>query len=229
MTPVAATGWEAGGLDPRTKLALALGVAVLIVALPELFQTCLIGALLLAGVLLLDRVGDYGRWLRLVLPMAVFFGAVTAWSAGGQAGVVAGLKLLTLASVFFLFFAATTPEDLGNALVRMGFPFALAFVMSAALNFVPVVGRKALNVMDAQRARGIPLEPGWAALRHYPAFLGPLLIQALQMAEELAEAMESRGFGRPGRTFLKSYRLRARDWVSLILFLGVAVTVLFVS
>jgi len=229
MTPVGATDGDVGGLDPRTKLALALGGGVLIVALPELFETCVLWALVLAGVLLLGRVGEYGRWLRLVMPMAVFFGAVTAWSAGSQAGIAAGLKLLTLTSVFFLFFATTTPEDLGNALVRMGFPFSLAFVMSAALNFVPVVGRKARNVMDAQRARGIPLEPGWAALRHYPAFLGPLLIQALQMAEDLAEAMESRGFGRPGRTFFKRYRLRARDWVSLILFLGIAVAVLVAS
>ncbi len=70
-------------------------------------------------------------------------------------------------------------------------------------------------MLDAQRARGIPLEPGWAALRHYPAFFGPILIQSFQMAEELAEAMEARGFGRPGRTFLIEYRMVARDWLAL--------------
>ena len=75
------------------------------------------------------------------------------------------------------------------------------------------MGRKVKNVLDAQRARGIPLEPGWAALRHYPAFFAPILIQAFQLAEELAEAMEARGFGRPGRTFLKEYEMRHRDWV----------------
>jgi energy-coupling factor transport system permease protein len=77
------------------------------------------------------------------------------------------------------------------------------------------MGRKVKSVVDAQRARGIPLEPGWAAIRHYPAFLAPVLIQAFQLAEELAEAMECRGFGLPGRTFLKEFRMGARDWAVL--------------
>ena len=102
-------------------------------------------------------------------------------------------------------------------------PYAIAFVMSTGLQFVPILGRKTRNVLDAQRSRGIPLEPGLAALRHYPAFLGPVLIQAFQFAEDLAEAMEARGFGRPGRTFLKAYRMRSLDWI-LISF-GIAVLI----
>ena len=88
------------------------------------------------------------------------------------------------------------------------------------------MGRKIKNVLDAQRARGIPLEPGWAALRHYPAFFGPILIQSFQMAEELAEAMEARGFGRPGRTFLKDYRMTVLDWTAICI--GILLLVIFI-
>jgi energy-coupling factor transport system permease protein len=130
--------------------------------------------------------------------------------------VTASLRLVALTSTFFLFFRATAPEDLGNALVKAGLPYAFAFVLSTSLQFVPVISRKAQNVFDAQRSRGIPLEPGLAALRHYPALLAPLLIQAFQLADELAEAMEARGFGRPGRTFMRDYRLRAVDWIVLV-------------
>jgi energy-coupling factor transport system permease protein len=147
--------------------------------------------------------------------MALFFGAVTWWSIDGKSAVLVGLRLLTLTSTFFAFFCTTTPEDLGNSLIKVGMPYSVAFVFSTSLQFVPVITRKTKNVIDAQRARGISLEPGWSALRHYPAFLGPLLIQAFQLAEELAEAMEARGFGRPGRTFLKEYRLRKKDWLAL--------------
>jgi len=157
----------------------------------------------------------YLRWLRLVVPMSLFFGAITWWSINLEAGTVAALKLLTLTTVFFVFFSTTLPEDLGNALVEWGLPYTVAFVLSTSLQFVPVISRKAKNVLDAQRTRGIPVEPGWSALRHYPAFFIPLLIQAFQLAEELAEAMESRGFGRPGRTFLKEYRMGYRDWTAL--------------
>jgi energy-coupling factor transporter transmembrane protein EcfT len=48
-----------------------------------------------------------------------------------------------------------------------------------------------------------------------PLFLGPLLIQALQLAEELAEAMDARGFGCAKRTFLTEYRLKRIDWLAM--------------
>ena len=43
--------------------------------------------------------------------------------------------------------------------------------------------------------------------------MGPLLIQAFKLADELAEAMEARGFGAPDRTFRHEPVLRGVDWV----------------
>ncbi|MDM8543573.1 energy-coupling factor transporter transmembrane component T [Desulfococcaceae bacterium HSG9] len=199
--------------DPRTKLILTFYCTILIVVSHRLTILGTEGGALLLFIISIGEFKNYLRWLRLVIPMSLFFGAVTWWSVNADAGAVAALRLLILTTVFFSFFACTVPEDLANSLVKTGVPFTVAFVLSAGLNFVPVIGRKARDVLDAQRARGIPLEPGWRALRHYPAFLGPLLIQAFQLAEDLAEAMETRGFGYPGRTFLKTYQLRFHDWL----------------
>jgi energy-coupling factor transport system permease protein len=171
--------------------------------------------LLVLFVIWIGRLGAYLKWLRLVVPMALFFGAVTWWSADLISGFKAALNLLILVSVFFVFFNLTSPEDLGNALIKTGLPHRVAFVFSTSMQFVPIIARKAGNVLDAQRARGIPLEAGWKAMRLYLALLGPLLIQSFQLAEELAEAMEARGFGRSGRTFLKDYRLKAVDWLAI--------------
>ncbi len=200
-------------LDPRTKLLLATCYAILVVTSHRMAELISELGFLLLFVIVLGKGKEYLHWLRLILPMALFFGLVTWWSAGKGPAAHAALKLLTLTSVFFAFFSITLPEDLGNALVKAGLPYAVAFVMSTGLQFVPIIGRKSRNVLDAQRARGIPLEPGWSAVKRYPAFLAPLLIQSFQLAEELAEAMEARGFGRPGRTFLKEYRLRKMDWI----------------
>jgi len=201
--------------DPRTKLALTVLYAIWIVAVDGLDWLAGAFGMLMFFLAVSGQVRAYMRWLRLVVPMSLFFGAVVWWSAGRDAAVFAALKLLALTSVFFVFFTRTVPEDLANALVKMGLPYAVAFVMGTALQFVPVMGRKAKNVLDAQRARGIPLEPGWCALRNYPAFFGPILIQAFQFAEELAEAMEARGFGLPGRSFLKDYRMKIKDWAAI--------------
>ncbi|MBW1841641.1 MAG: energy-coupling factor transporter transmembrane protein EcfT [Deltaproteobacteria bacterium] len=201
--------------DPRTKLIFSIFYAILVMVSSRAAGLTVEWGALILLIISMAQGKAYLRWLRLVVPMSLFFGAITWWSINLEAGTVAALKLLTLTTVFFVFFSTTLPEDLGNALVEWGLPYTVAFVLSTSLQFVPVISRKAKNVLDAQRTRGIPVEPGWSALRHYPAFFIPLLIQAFQLAEELAEAMESRGFGRPGRTFLKEYRMGYRDWTAL--------------
>ena len=216
-------------LDPRTKLLLAIGYAALIVASTRLGWSLAHGGALLLFIAVTGETRSYLRWLRMALPMSLFFGAVVWWTADVRTAAQAALKLLTLVSVFFVFFSITLPEDLGNSLVKIGMPYIVAFVVSTSLQFVPTIGRRIRNVLDAQRARGIPLEPGWSALRHYPAFLGPILIQAFQMAEALAEAMETRGFSRPGRTFLREYRMRTRDWLAISLGLLVLIAGLLVQ
>jgi energy-coupling factor transport system permease protein len=123
---------------------------------------------------------------------------------------------MAVTTVFFLFFKSTAPEDLGNSLVQAGLPFPVAFVMMAAMQFAPIIGHKARAVIEAQQARGIALNPGWRALRNYPALLIPLLLQAFQMADALAEAMEVRGFSRSGRTYRNVYRMQTRDWLALV-------------
>ncbi|MBI5016150.1 MAG: energy-coupling factor transporter transmembrane protein EcfT [Deltaproteobacteria bacterium] len=216
-------------LDPRTKLFLALSFGLLVVCSHR--AAWLVGewAALLLLVLALRRGREYAGWLTLLLPMALFFGGLTSLSLGAAPGVTAGLGLLTVTTVFFAFFAVTAPEDLGDALVKARVPFPVAFVLSAALQFVPVIQQKAHNIVDAQRARGIPLELGWRALRRYPAFLLPLLVQSFQLAEELAEAMEARGFGRPGRTFLEEYRFGWGDWAGFGLGALFGATALFLA
>lgn len=203
------------GLDPRTNMCLALLYAILIVlSVQPAWLLAELGLLLLL-VVVLRRGWDYLRWLRLVGAMTLFWFAIAWWSFDPVTATTTSLRLLSLSSVFFLFFQITAPEDLGNALVKLGLPYAFAFVLSTALLFVPVISRKAQNIIDAQRSRGIPLEPGWAAVRHYPALLAPLLVQSFQLADELAEALEARGFARAGRTFWRDYRMQARDWLVL--------------
>ena len=202
-------------LDPRTKLLLAMAYGVLTAFTRR--QGWLIGewAVLVAVLVVMGQLKAYLRWLIMLVPMALFFGGVTWWTADRISGQAAALGLIAITTVFFVFFASTEPEDLGNSLVQIGLPFSVAFVMTAALQFVPVVSRKARAVVEAQQARGIVLKPGWRALRNYPALLVPLLIQAFQTADSLAEAMEARGFGRSGRSFRKVYRMGVGDWLAI--------------
>ncbi|MGC9334922.1 MAG: energy-coupling factor transporter transmembrane component T family protein [Anaerolineae bacterium] len=203
-------------LDPRTRLAMTVLYAALIVATGRIAWLAVELGVLLVLVLVTREGRAYLRWLRLVAVMAVAWFAVSLWAFDLPTAVNASLRLMALTSAFFLLFRTMMPQDLGNALVKSGLPYEIAFVLSTSLQFVPVMGRKVQNVVDAQRSRGIPLEPGLRALRFYPALMAPLLVQAFQLADELAEAMEARGFGRKGRTFARDYRLQRVDWAALL-------------
>jgi energy-coupling factor transport system permease protein len=179
--------------------------------------------ILLVMVLLLRHALQWLNFLKgLGFAALTFF--VIAWFAFDfLTAVISALRLLAIGSVFFLFFQTTPPEALSNALLKMGVPYPFAFVLSASMQFVPVLVRQLGNIRDAQRARGIPIEGGLSLLIHLPALAGPLLIQAFKFADELAEAMEARGFGMPGRRFRHEPRFRWMDWMVAIISVAVLV------
>lgn len=68
---------------------------------------------------------------------------------------------------------------------------------------------------EAQESRGIRLD-GFYLLRNGTALLAPLLVDVMRFADDLAEALEARGFGGPLRTPLTEYRFQAPDWALVV-------------
>jgi len=203
-------------LDPRTKLFLTMLFTIVVVL--EEKPLILSGALVFILVLTLAMGlrGEWQRTLKMTLPMAGIVLAISWLAFGWQVALLVVVRLLCVVTAFFIFFQTTLPEDLGNALVKMGVPYAFAFILTTAMEFVPVIQRKLRSVIDAQRSRGIPVELSLKGLRHYPALLVPLLVSSFTLADELALAMESRGFGRPGRSFYREYKLGRWDYAALL-------------
>jgi energy-coupling factor transport system permease protein len=182
-------------LDPRAKLILAVSAAVALVSVDQWPAQLGAAGLLWAVALPLRLVRPWLTFFKGLGPAVAGFFFI-AWLAFDlPMALTAGLRLLALGTVFFLFFQTTPPTDLSNALVKMGLPYAFSFVLTVSMEFIPVLTRRAANIRDAQRARGIPLQGGLRTLRHLPALLGPLLIQSFKLADEMAEALEARGFG----------------------------------
>jgi energy-coupling factor transport system permease protein len=135
------------------------------------------------------------------------------------------IRLLDLLTVSFIFFRAMKPEELGDALRKMKVPFSLVFILTTAMRYVPLIGQKIRHVLDAQLSRGIDLRPKLKNVVNIMALLMPLLVQTFLLSEALAMAMESRGFGRSGRSFRREsrlacweYGLMATSLVCLVLF-----------
>ena len=198
-------------LDPRTKLvigALSLG-AVLIADKPETHIATLV---VLAALIPLS--GLWGKWARsfkLFGSMVLLVFVITFLSFGAITAAWLSVRLVNLMTVSFLFFNWLSPEQMGAGLRRFGAPHEPVFVLTAAMRYVPLIGRKIRSIMDAQISRGIDLRPRLKNAGRYLALLMPLLAQSFVLSEDLAVAMESRGFGRKDRTVRGNTRMRPAE------------------
>ena len=203
---------RAKGFDPRTRLALGtLGIAAVLItreSIPLAVELCLI----LAGLVFL-RAGRLAGVLKLTLPLVALVFIIGIISFPPETAVRLSLRLFNLLALSALFFQTMDPAELGDSFRKMGFPYEFSFILTTSLRYVPLIGRKIRLIMDAQRSRGIDLR---LRLRNVPRFLAllvPLLVQAFILAEQLAMAMESRGFARTGRSFRREYRISLGEYV----------------
>ena len=201
-------------MDPRTKLLLAL-LYTIVVTLDSRLPVLGTALAVMLALNLLNR--PKGQGLTQNLRMAAFMMAVAVGISlaafGPKAALIIGIRFICVVGVFAVVFGTTAPEDIAGALVKMGIPYDFAFILMTATEFVPLIREQVGEVIDAQRSRGIPIDLGIRGLRHYPALLMPIIVRSFTLAENLAMAMESRGFGKPGRTFYREPALTPKDYV----------------
>jgi energy-coupling factor transport system permease protein len=142
---------------------------------------------------------------------------ISLFTFGLQTALLLSLRLFNLMTVSFLFFQRISPEEVGDGLRKIGLPYEFSFILTTSMRYVPLIGKKARLIFDAQRSRGIDLRPKIKNIKNVISFLTPLLVQSFLLSEELALAMESRGFALKGRSFHKEYRISFREYGIMIL------------
>ena len=231
-------------LDPRAKIvataALVLGLFLVESAAGLALVTATIAALVAAS-----RVPPL-TFLRLLRPVAFIvaltvlfqvlfsregeilfdWGVLEIYEGGVRLGLFLGLRILLLVSAAALLTATTAPldladglEDLLSPLKKVRFPaHEVAMMMTIALRFIPTLYEETQKITRAQAARGADFAAGGplARIRATIPILVPLTVGAFRRADDLAEAMESRGYrGGEGRTRYRELRFRARDTLAL--------------
>jgi energy-coupling factor transport system permease protein len=233
------------GLDARAKILGIAALAVGLFLVDSMAGLLLIAAavvLLVAA----SRVPP-GTFMGFLKPVAfivaltvlfqIFFsregetllrwGFLEVHEGGISTGLFLALRILLLVSTAGLLTATTTPialadgiEDLLSPLKRLRFPaHELAMMTTIALRFIPTLHEEAQKITRAHAARGADFSAGGPVkrARELLPVLIPLTIGAFQRADELAEAMESRGYrGGNGRTRYRELRFRARDALALV-------------
>ena len=135
--------------------------------------------------------------------------------------LIVGSSILTL---------TTTPNRLTDGIERGLRPLQkihipvheIAMMMSIALRFIPILMDETDKIMRAQEARGADFSSG-GLIRRAKALvplLVPLFVSAFRRANDLALAMEARGYhGGAGRTKMKPLIYSGTDRIAWILIL----------
>lgn len=147
------------------------------------------------------------------------------WFALGMA-----LKLNVFLGSGILFLSTTRIEDFAYALGAVGVPYKIGFTLTLAFRLVPVFLDAAGTVVQAQSCRGLDFTRGslWQRLRRYAPVIIPVFMGALRRADNMAMALEARGFqsGRP-RTSLQRYRFGVADALAAAVLVGMTSAYLY--
>ena len=135
---------------------------------------------------------------------------------------------IALMLMFTLILTATTkPLDLTFAIEWFMTPLKLvrfpvheiAMTLSIALRFIPTLLDETDRIMKAQASRGVDFKHGRISsrIRALVSLIVPLFISAFQRSEELADAMEARGYNpRAKRTKYRKLTISVYDPIVLL-------------
>ncbi|MBO4682481.1 MAG: energy-coupling factor transporter transmembrane protein EcfT [Bacilli bacterium] len=139
------------------------------------------------------------------------------------------LRLVMILCTTMVLTSTTKPMDLTNGLEwGMGFlkpihfpAHEIAMTISIALRFIPTILDETNRIMKAQSSRGVDFNHGiLTRVRAIVSLIIPLFVSAIERSEELANAMEARGYDpRMKRTHFHVMRFTYLDWISFFLVL----------
>jgi len=129
-------------------------------------------------------------------------------------GIGRGLKLAELLAASVLFLSTTKVEEFTVGLNKLKVPYRFGFAISLAFRLAALFGDSAATIVDAQRLRGYNFSEGnvFERMRRYVPVAVPVFMGALRKANNMAMALEARGFGASATptTFI-DYPVRSGD------------------
>lgn len=139
------------------------------------------------------------------------FGFVKLYQAGVEAAVFYSLRLIIFISIAFLITLTNSPSELGEAMTKILKPLEklhipisdLALILFIALRFIPILYEEFVSIKNAQIIRGVKFNGNLKdKIKKTTAIIIPVFVAAIQRADDLALALEARGYGlSKNRTF----------------------------
>jgi len=234
-------------LDPRVKIVLVFSIVVFLFFVKTISGYIL---LLLFSIFLIllakSKISDVFRSLAPILFLLLFtvlfqlfftpgkvvysFFFLKVTSEGIYLATYIAMRLMLLSFFTFVLTATTSNIELTDGFEAVISPLKIvrfptedvALMISIAMRFVPVLFEEATRIMKAQTSRGVLFNKGslMQRARSFLPLLLPLLLNAFNRADQLAIAMEARGFvvGK-ARTKYREMQIKKIDLFFIFLFI----------
>ncbi|EOL45421.1 energy-coupling factor transporter transmembrane component T family protein [Enterococcus phoeniculicola] len=243
-------------LDSRAKLVASF-YFIGIIFMANNWQTYLLAAVFTLFAILLSKV-DLKFFIRGVKPLIWLILFTVAlqimFTRGGEVywewgvfsitefgltnGVFIFCRFVLIIFMSTLLTLTTPPLELSDAIEYLLRPLKVvrfpvhevSLMLSIALRFVPTLMDETEKIMNAQRARGVDFGEGSLIqkMKAVVPLLIPLFVSSFNRAEDLATAMEARGYqGGDGRTKYRVLHWHNRDTMVVVAFVLLTIALIF--
>lgn len=238
-------------MDPRAKISFVfVFIAIVFIANNAVTYGILLGFTLLVVFLSKIRLYFLINGLKPVFILLIFtfllhifftregdillnIGFIKIYEEGLRQGIFISVRFLVLVFITSILTLTTSPISITDGIEVLLGPFKkvklpvheLALMMSISLRFIPTLMDETGKIMKAQMARGSDIGSGpfKERIKAVVPLLIPLFVSAFKRAEDLATAMEVRGYrGGEGRTRYRQLNWRLLDSLSLLVLVGLA-------
>lgn len=244
-------------LDPRAKLIASFYFIGIIFLANNFVSYAMLGIFTLCC-LLLSKI-DFGFFLRGVRPLIwlilftvalqIFFtgGGEVYWKWGVfqltefgiQNGIFIFCRFVLIIFMSTLLTLTTPPLALSDAIEYLLRPLKplkvpvheISLMLSIALRFVPTLMDETEKIMNAQRARGVDFGEGNLVqkMKAVIPLLIPLFVSSFNRADDLATAMEARGYqGGDGRTKYRVLYWSTKDAIVILTFAVLTAVLMYI-
>lgn len=238
-------------LDPRAKIGALILMMITIFINAGWIGYAISGtAILLLAILSKLKISFLWRSMKPMLFMLSFLliinifvlkdgevlftiGSIAIYSGAILQTLYIVVRLMLMIMLTTVLTATTKPldltlgiEDLLNPLRVIKVPSdEIAMMISISLRFIPTLIEETQRIMKAQASRGVDMDEGKLKekIMAILSLIVPLFVSAFQHADDLANAMEARGYiPDKERTRYKQLKMHGRDY----LLLGISVVIL---
>lgn len=231
-------------LDPRTKLVIVLSLSTAGVLIRSIgLLTGVLAISIIVALLFKSPFFSILQKLKRILWVIFFLILIQSiFTVNGRSvlsigsftivtveGIMLALQLVMRMMIVITSAAIMTTNssrEIIQGLVQWKVPYEVAFMVSIAIRFLPMLSEEIKDVVTAIQLRGIELEkiPIKKRIKVYSYVLMPIVASTLTKARKLSTAMETRAFGvYEDRTSYHILKMQGVDYV----FIAISILGLF--